>query len=48
VRGNWQKIGIAIETALRNVSLADLVPGKRRPTEIPSVTQPVEGPGVEP
>jgi FeS assembly SUF system regulator len=48
VRGNWQKIGTAIETALRNVSLADLVPGRRRPTQIPSVTLPVEAPGVEP
>lgn len=38
VRGNWQTIGLAIETALRNVSLADLVASPRRPRAIASVT----------
>jgi FeS assembly SUF system regulator len=47
IRGNWQKIGVAIETALQSVSLADLVPGRRRPTAIPSVTLPAEVPGAE-
>lgn len=48
VRGNWQKIGLAVETALRSVSLADLVPGRRRPPAIPSVTLTADAPGVEP
>lgn len=48
LRGNWHKIGIAVETALRNVSLADLAPGRRRPEVIPSVVLPAEVKGVEP
>lgn len=30
VRGNWQRISSAIEGALRSVSLAEMVPAKRR------------------
>jgi FeS assembly SUF system regulator len=48
VRGNWQKIGLAIETALRNVSLVDLVPSRRRLGTIPVLTLPADVGGVEP
>jgi FeS assembly SUF system regulator len=48
VRGNWQKIGFAIETALRNVRLVDLVPSRRRLGTIPVLTLPADVGGVEP
>lgn len=47
VRGNWQKIGLAVETALRNVSLVDLLPPRRRLGSIPLLTLPAESTGVE-